>query len=137
MRPMEKDSLRVWVAHWGFAITVGLAALVAAYVAWNVDVPREVPDFALNAAPVYRAEAGAATFLGLYLVAMAFVLALNNRGFSEIGVNGLKAQDVTGKAQRDLVQEHESQLKMLWILVKTLQESTDRSKKEIFCRPDN
>ena len=133
MRPIEKDSARAWVERWGFAIIVGLAALVAAGVAWKVEVPSEVPDFALNAAAIYRVEVGAATFLGLYLVAMAFVLALNNRGFSEIGVNGLKAQDITKEAQRGTVQEHENQLKMLWQVVETFDDSTSESTKETFC----
>ena len=77
-----------------------------------------------------------ATFLGLYLVAMAFVLALNNRGFSEIGVHGLKAQDITRKTQRDVIQEHEESLEMLWRAVKMLEDSTDASSKETFCRPE-
>lgn len=71
-----------------------------------------MPDFALNAAALYRVEVGAATFLGLYLMAMAFVLALNNRGFSEIGANGLKAQDINSTAQ-NAITEHEKQLEVL------------------------
>jgi hypothetical protein len=125
---------RIWIERWGFAILVGLAVLAATYVGWKVGVPSPVPDFALNAATIYRVEVGAATFLGLYLVAMAFVLALNNRGFSEIGVNGLKAQDITKKAQRGTVQEHENQLKMLWQVVEALEESTIQSSKETFCQ---
>ncbi|HEX6152845.1 MAG TPA: hypothetical protein VFZ19_04900 [Solirubrobacterales bacterium] len=129
-----KKGFRIWIERWGFATLVGLAALAATYVAWQVGVPSPVPDFALNAAAIYRVEVGAATFLGLYLIAMAFVLALNNRGFSEIGVNGLKAKDITKKAQRGTVQEHENQLKMLWQVVEALEESTIQSSKETFCR---
>lgn len=131
---MEKDSVRAWVERWGFATMVGLAALVAAGVGWKVEVPPEVPDFALNAAPIYRVEVGAATFLGVYLVAIAFVLALNNRGFSEIGTHGLKARDITKRAQRGTVQEHESQLNMLWQVVETFKDSTGESTEETFCR---
>lgn len=134
MQMSREDGFRTWIAHWGFAILVGLAVLVATYVAWKVKVPSEIPDFALNAAAVYRVEVGAAAFLGLYLVAMAFVLALNNRGFSEIGVNGLKAQDITEKAQRGTVEEHENQLKMLWHVVETFEDSTNEPTKETFCR---
>lgn len=133
MQFTEKRMLRAWIAQWGFAILVGLAVLVAIYVGWKVEVPSEVPDFALNAAAVYRVEVGAATFLGFYLTGMAFVLALNNRGFSEISVNGLKAQDITKKAQRGTVQEHEKQLKMLWQVVETFEDSTSESTKETFC----
>lgn len=130
----DEKGLRAWIERWGFAVLVGLAALVAACVAWKVEVPPEVPDFALNAAAIYRVEVGAATFLGLYLVAMALVLALHNRGFSEIGVHGLKAQDITKKTQRDVIQEHEESLETLWRAVKMLEDSTDVSSKETFCR---
>jgi hypothetical protein len=134
MSSVERNGLRTWAERWGFAVLVGLAVLTAIYVAWKVEVPREVPDFALNAAVLYRVEVGAATFLGLYLVAMAFVLALNNRGFSEIGVNGLKAQDITKKAQRGTIQEHENQLKMLWQVIEALEDSPSESTKETFCQ---
>jgi hypothetical protein len=102
-----------WVSQWGFAVLVAAGVLVAGYVAWRVHVPSDVPDFALKAEAVYRVEVGAGTFLGLYLVMMAFVLALNNRGFSEIGVNGLKAQDMANKAQQDAIQGHEESLEIL------------------------
>ncbi|HST69777.1 MAG TPA: hypothetical protein VLI94_08990 [Solirubrobacterales bacterium] len=127
MRSIEKSVLRAWIIHWGFAILVGLAMVAAICVAWKVKVPPEVPDFALNAAAVYRVEVGAATFLGLYLVAMAFVLALNNRGFSEIGVNGLKAQDINSSAQQDAIAEHERQLEVLWSIVDSTEESEKRN----------
>jgi hypothetical protein len=45
-------------------------------------------------------EAGAATFIGMYLASLALVLALHNRGFTEIGVRGVKAQGLTGKADQ-------------------------------------
>jgi hypothetical protein len=136
MRSIENSSLKAWVRQRGFAMLVGLAVIVAAYVAWNVEVPSEVPDFALQAAFVYRVEVGAATFLGLYLVAMAFVLALNNRGFSEIGVSGVKAQDIDSNAHQSAIAEHQRQLEMLWVLVKMLRDPASRSRKETFCRPD-
>ena len=134
MSSAEKKGFRIWIGHWGFAVLVTLAVLGAAYAGWKVEVPPEVPDFALNAAVVYRLEVGAATFLGLYLVAMAFVLALNNRGFSEIGVNGLKAQDITREIQGDAIQEHNQRLKMVWRVVKALERSTDASVEELWER---
>jgi hypothetical protein len=126
-----KNRFKAWIERRGFAILVGLAALVATQVAWKVAVPPDVPDFALNAAAIYRIEVGAATFLGLYLVAIAFVLALNNRGFSEVGVHGLKAQDITGEVQGDAIQEHEQRLKIVWRCVKKLEDSTDASAREL------
>jgi hypothetical protein len=131
MSSAEKNGFRIWIGRWGFAVVVTLAVLVAVCVAWKVEVPSTVPDFALNAAAVYRVEVGAATFLGLYLVAMAFALALNNRGFSEIGVNGLKAQDITREIQGDAIQEHDQRLKMVWRFVKVLERSTDASANEL------
>jgi hypothetical protein len=55
-----------------------LAALAGAgYLAANVRVPTPVPDFALQAAAVYRLEVGAACFAVFYLAAWAFALALD------------------------------------------------------------
>jgi hypothetical protein len=129
MQPADQSGLRGWIRRWGFAILVSLAALAAACVGWKAEAPSEVPDFALRAAAIYRVEVGAAAFLALYLVAMAFVLALNNRGFSEIGVHGLKAQDITEKTQRDVIQEHEESLEMLWLAVEILEASANESSK--------
>jgi hypothetical protein len=126
-RSASRERFRAWIAQWGFAILVGLAALVAAYLAWKAALPEQVPDFALKAEAVYRVEIGAATFLGIYLVIMAFALALNNRGFSEIGVNGVKAQDMADRAQQDAIQAHEETLDNLQTMIETLTSSTGES----------
>jgi hypothetical protein len=133
-RRESRSGFAGWVAHWGFAVLVGAAVLAAASVAWKVSVPHPVPNFALNAEAIYRIEVGAAAFLAFYLVEMAFVLALNNRGFSEIGVNGLKAQDMANRAQQDAIQEHEESLEILWTVVNALDDSTwnDRLNLAIF-----
>jgi hypothetical protein len=136
MQVNDGNGFKGWIAQRGFAILVGLAMFAATYVAWTVEVPSTVPDFALNAAAIYRIEVGAATFLGLYIVGMAFVLALHNRGFSEIGVHGLKAQDITKNAQHDAIREHEESLEMLWSAVKMLEASANESSKETFCHPE-
>jgi hypothetical protein len=123
-----------WIAQWGFAILVALAVLASAYLAWKVHVPTRVPDFALKAPAIYRIEIGAGAFLGLYLVTMAFVLALNNRGFSEIGVNGLKAQDMANKAQQDAIQSHEDSLEILSGMVDDIEASTGKSVQNLQAR---
>lgn len=62
---------------------------------------------------------------------MAFVLALNNRGFSEIGVNGLKAQDMANKAQQDAIQSHEDSLEILGEMVDEIEASTEASVRKL------
>jgi hypothetical protein len=94
-----------WLQRWGFAVLVVLAALGSLLVAARVATPAEIPGFALQAAPVYRMETGAATFVGFYLLAMALVLALHNRGFTEIGMSGVKAQDLGGAADHRMFAE--------------------------------
>ena len=69
-------------------------------VAVIATTPAGVPGFALQAAPIYRLEVGAAMFTGLYLPAMALVLSLHNRGFTEIGTRGIKARDLSGTENR-------------------------------------
>jgi type II secretory pathway component PulK len=83
-----------------------------------------VPDFALRAEAVYRVQVGAAVFAGLYLLFVAIALAMNNRGFSEIGVNGLKAQDLTSKAQQDAIQGQEGSIAILTEVVDEIERST-------------
>lgn len=84
----------MWISHWGFATLVGAAAVLGLIVGTTVAVPTDIPAIALQAAPVYRMEVGGALFAGLYLVAMAIVLAVHNRGFSEIGTDGVRAHDL-------------------------------------------
>jgi hypothetical protein len=91
---MDRRRIGGWATRWGFAALVGLAAVVGLVTGATVDVPPDVPEIALRAAAVYRLEVGGALFLGFYLVAMAFVLALQNRGFTEFGTGGVRAQSV-------------------------------------------
>lgn len=120
-----------WLMRWGFATVVGACLVAAGCASLTARVPTPVPDFALRAGVIYRIEIGAAAFLGLYLVAMAFVLALNNRGFSEVGVNGLKAQDMANKAQQDAIDGHEDSLSILREMVGEIDASTKASARGI------
>ncbi|MGH2939807.1 MAG: hypothetical protein ACRDPE_16980 [Solirubrobacterales bacterium] len=70
------------------AITAGVVA------AATVTTPADIPSVALRAVPVYRVEVGAAVFFAFYLVAMALVLAMHNRAFTEIGTDGIRARDM-------------------------------------------
>lgn len=50
---------------------------------------------------MYRLEVGAACFAAFYLAAMALVLALDGRGFAEIGTQGLKVDDIVDRRAYD------------------------------------
>lgn len=86
---------------------VAVAILVGLVVAMTVTPPAELPSVALRAAPVFRVEVGAAVFIALYLATMAFVLALHNRGFTEIGSSGIRARDLA-EVSDGLISEDES-----------------------------
>ncbi len=116
-----------WLKSYGFALLVGAAIVAAAYLAIEVSVPSPVPDFALRAKAVYRIEIGAAAFAGFYLVAMAFVLALNGRAFSEIGVNGLKAQEIVNEKQQTVMKGQDRSIKALRRALQEIQTSFDRA----------
>jgi hypothetical protein len=88
------------LARWGFAALVATAIGIGFVVALGVTPPTDVPAVALRAASVYRVEVGAVVFLGLYLATMAFALALQNRGFTEIGSSGVRAQDLATAVER-------------------------------------
>jgi hypothetical protein len=86
--------IELLVVRWGFAVMVALAIAAGVIAAATVAIPADVPSIALSAVPVYRAEVGAAVFFGLYLAAMALVLAMHNRAFTELGTGGVKARDL-------------------------------------------
>lgn len=93
-------SLSNWIARHGFALLVLGTAIGAVWAGHRAALPEPVPDFALRSAAVYRIEVVLATFAGPYLVLMALVLALHNRGFTDIGVNGLRARDMRSASQQ-------------------------------------
>lgn len=77
--------------------------IVSGYLLASVQIPEPVPDFALQAAAIYRLEVGGASFVVLYLAAMAFVLALDGRGFAELGTKGLRPTEVVQAANEQEV----------------------------------
>lgn len=84
---------------------VEVAIAVGFSVAMTVTPPTEIPTVALRAPAVYRVEVGAAVFFGLYLATMAFALALQNRGFTEIGSGGIRAQRLAAASGEDSISE--------------------------------
>ncbi|MBS1861773.1 MAG: hypothetical protein JSS68_08675 [Actinobacteria bacterium] len=73
---------------------VAAAIAVGIGIALTAAPPTDIPAVALQSSAVYRVEVGAAVFFGLYVGTMAFALALQNRGFTEIGSGGIKARDL-------------------------------------------
>lgn len=90
--------MRRWLKDLGFPVLVLTALAVSGYLAASAPVPDPVPDFALQASAVYRLEVGAACFAAFYLAAMALVLAIDGRGFAELGTKGLRAAEVVRAA---------------------------------------
>jgi hypothetical protein len=95
--------IELLVVRWGFAGMVAMAIAAGAVAASTVTPPADLPPVALRAVGVYRVEVGAAVFFGLYLATMALVLAMHNRGFTEIGGGGVKAQALAGVSEDNLV----------------------------------
>lgn len=87
--------MRHRIRHHGFPVLVVAGLAAAAYLAASTTVPHPVPAFALQAIAVYRLEVGGACFAVFYLATMALVLALDGRGFAEVGTKGLRAVKVT------------------------------------------
>jgi hypothetical protein len=80
------------LARWGFAALVAAAIAVGFFAGATVTPPVDLPTVALRAEPVYRVEVGGAVFISLYVATMALTLALHNRGFTEFGSGGVRAQ---------------------------------------------
>lgn len=107
---------------------VAVAAAIGVVVGATVAIPAEVPAIALQAGPVYRLEVGGAIFVGLYLLATALGLALQNRAFTEFGTGGVRARSL-----RDLpaaVREHERALEVLTNLVYEPKDPRDGRREE-------
>jgi hypothetical protein len=92
----RRTLIQLLAVRWGFAVTVAVAILAGFLIAVTVTPPADIPSFALRATPVYRVEVGAAVFFGFYIAKMALVLAMHNRGFTDIGSGGVRAQELTG-----------------------------------------
>jgi hypothetical protein len=88
--------IQLLAVRWGFAAMVAVAIIVSVVAAVTVAPPSNLPSVALGAMPVYRVEVAAAVFFGFYLATMALVLAMHNRGFTEIGSGGVRAQELAG-----------------------------------------
>lgn len=95
--------IELLVVRWGFAAMVVVAIVAGIAAGAAVAIPGDIPPVALGAVPVYRVEVGVAVFFGLYLATMALVLAMHNRGFTEIGGSGVKAQALEGVSEDDFV----------------------------------
>ncbi len=103
----DRYLISLFVARWGFAAMVAVAILAGLVAAITVTPPVDLPPVALRASPVFRVEVGATIFLGIYLATVAFVLALHNRGFTEIGTTGVRARGLAAVSE-GVMAEHES-----------------------------
>lgn len=93
--------VKKWLVNYGFAALVLVALGGGVLAALNVEVPTQddgLPSLAFGSELLYKLEIGGLTFLFGYLVVLAFVLALNGRGFVHIGPKGLKAEEVVNRA---------------------------------------
>ncbi len=124
--PERRNGIVAWAARWGFAVLVGCGGVAAVFVGSAADPPAEISSFALQAAPVYRLEVAAAVFAGAYLAAMALVLALNNRAFSEIGTRGVKAHAISGEMHAEVIRRQQRELAGLARAVAELQRKAER-----------
>ncbi|HEX4753684.1 MAG TPA: hypothetical protein VH268_12355 [Solirubrobacterales bacterium] len=104
-----------WLARWGFAAMVGAAVAIGIAAGATIAAPADIPDVALKAVVIYRLEVGGAVFIGVYIAAMAFALALQNRAFTEIGSSGVRAQDMSSISQAMVMQE--VSMEFLWEMV--------------------
>ncbi|HMI82009.1 MAG TPA: hypothetical protein VK480_09510 [Solirubrobacterales bacterium] len=84
--------------------------MAAAWAGCATSLPASIPDFALRSAVIYRVEVALAAFAGPYLILMALFLALHNRGFSDIGVNGLRAQDMSSASLKAMADKRRLQM---------------------------
>ena len=76
-RRQNNSELQQWFRTRGFPVLVLAALVISGYLAASARVPTPVPDFALQAASVYRLEVGAACFVLFYMASWAFAFAFD------------------------------------------------------------
>ena len=118
--------MRDWIRNHGFPLLVIAALVGSGYITASARVPDPVPDYALQAAAVYRLEVGAACFVVAYLAAMAFFLALDGRGFAELGTRGLRPDQVVLSTD-----EEEETLSRQMMLIRINEENLQNVKAEL------
>jgi hypothetical protein len=97
----RRTLIQLLAVRWGFSAMVALAIVAGIAAAATVAPPSDIPSIAMRAVPVYRVEVGTAVFLGLYLATMALFLAMHNRGFTEIGTGGVRAQGLAAEGDAE------------------------------------
>ncbi|HET6998490.1 MAG TPA: hypothetical protein VFI03_07860 [Solirubrobacterales bacterium] len=88
-----------WLRNYGFAALAFLAIVAAVFLAIRTEVPRPVPEYALQAQAIYRIEIGVSAFAGFYIVCLLFVSALNGRGISHFGRGGVELRRIIDETQ--------------------------------------
>ncbi|HET7121382.1 MAG TPA: hypothetical protein VFI17_09055 [Solirubrobacterales bacterium] len=93
--------------RYGFAALVVVAMVGATVIGVTATVPPDLPVFALRSRSLYQVEVAGGCFLVFYIPLLAFVLALNGRGFTQLGPRGLKAEQVVNHQQLALKGQEE------------------------------
>jgi hypothetical protein len=107
--------IKKWLEDYGFGVLVLAAIVAAGFIAVYAELPVPIPDFALKSTSLYRLEIGGASFFIFYLAVVAFVLALNGRGFTSIGPRGVKADQVVraNQVQQQTIKGQEKSIEAL------------------------
>jgi hypothetical protein len=107
--------VKVWLVNYGFAGLVLLAFAGGIIAAQQTDVPPagELPGLAFGSQVLYRNEVGGVSFVFFYLMALVFVLALNGRGFTEIGPKGVRDGKVVNRETLETLKGQEQSITTL------------------------
>lgn len=126
-----------WLEAYGFAVLVLLAIIAAAVAGLTATIPRDAPLVG-DSESLYSLLVGGVAFAVFYLGALAFVLALRGRGFTELGPRGVRANRVLRKKQQQALRRHEeaieglkTQLKQMSALTEALVDQTAKLEEEL------
>lgn len=93
-----KNLGRAMVEHW-FPVLLAAIGVGAIVIALDVPAPEPLPQYALQAEALYRAQVMGAWFAIPYLMVMAVGLAFSGRGFIRFGPRGVEAGTVFKRAR--------------------------------------
>jgi hypothetical protein len=126
-------AVKAWLINYGFAALVLIALVGGIVVAQQTHVPEtsDLPGLAFGSQLLYRNEIGGISFIFYYLIVLVFVLALNGRGFTEIGPKGVRDGKVVNKETQETIKGQEQSIEALTRDLKKSTEATRMLSEEV------
>lgn len=111
-------AVKRWLVDYGFAALVFVGFLGATAIALHAQPPAvdDLPSMAFRSELLYRNEVGGIAFLFYYLIVLLFVMALNGRGLTKLGLRGFSDGPVVNRETQGTIKGQEQSIKALLVM---------------------